>query len=357
MHFEIEYPNSVYIYDPYHVEGDTEQTEKNLQQHLSSAERKLYRQLRKSYLFGQEYQKFTGRSYLVRYPREHPTHFMWPADYFGQQHWVTSKETHFQQMPPEQLLTKINTRGKRRQLAPDAPRLLQEYRNKDEEGVLNMTLTVLSCAPRVLEIRNFLSPTEVAHVLDVAATERLSRSLTGNVDRDHDNDDESEGTRKTRTSTNSWVERERSPIIDAIYRRAADLLRIDEALLRSRGDGEYADLGFNGTIAESLQLVHYAPGEEYTAHHDFGFSSGRDKWQSQRFCTLLLYLNEGMVGGATSFPRWANAETFEELRAIPEVGKAVLFYSQLPDGNMDDLSQHQGKFVSSNGRFPCAACI
>lgn len=43
----------------------------------------------------------------------------------------------------------------------------------------------------------------------------------------------------------------------------------------------------------------------------------------------------------TSFPRWANAETFEELRVVPEVGKAILFYSQLPDGNMDDLSHHQ----------------
>ena len=53
-----------------------------------------------------------------------------------------------------------------------------------------------------------------------------------------------------------------------------------------------------------------------------------------------LYLNEGMKGGETSFPRWVNAETFRELKVVPVIGKAVLFYSQLPDGNFDDFSQH-----------------
>ena len=72
-----------------------------------------------------------------------------------------------------------------------------------------------------------------------------------------------------------------------------------------------------------------------------------------------------MRGGETSFPRWQNAESFEELKVKPEVGKAVLFYSQLPgmynvpkaellqlslthhlkDGNMDDFSQHEAKKV------------
>ena len=41
-----------------------------------------------------------------------------------------------------------------------------------------------------------------------------------------------------------------------------------------------------------------------------------------------------MKGGETSFPRWVNAETFEQLKVTPETGKAILFYSQLPDGNL-----------------------
>ena len=82
-----------------------------------------------------------------------------------------------------------------------------------------------------------------------------------------------------------------------------------------------------------------------SSHHDFGYARIDEEKQGARFATLLLYLNEGMIGGATSFPRWVNAETFRELRAVPEVGKAVLFYSQLPDGNLDDFSQHAAQPV------------
>ena len=63
-----------------------------------------------------------------------------------------------------------------------------------------------------------------------------------------------------------------------------------------------------------------------------------------RFATLLLYLNdEGLVGGETTFPRFVNAETFDKLKVQPKEGKAVLFYSQLPDGNLDDFSQHSAE--------------
>lgn len=76
------------------------------------------------------------------------------------------------------------------------------------------------------------------------------------------------------------------------------------------------------------------------SHHDFGYARIDEQQQGARFATLLLYLNEGMKGGETSFPRWVNAETFRELKTVPVIGKAVLFYSQLPDGNLDDFSQH-----------------
>jgi hypothetical protein len=41
---------------------------------------------------------------------------------------------------------------------------------------------------------------------------------------------------------------------------------------------------------------------EYTSHHDFGYSRIDGDEQGARFATLLLYLNEDMVGGETSFP-------------------------------------------------------
>ena len=187
------------------------------------------------------------------------------------------------------------------------------------------------------QCNSFLSQTEVDHMMILTTGMKLHRSTTaGDTTRDVERD----RTRNTRTSLNTWIYRENDLIVDTIYRRASDLLRIDEALLRPRSEEEYPNLKSKGSLAEALQLVHYDPGQEYTAHHDFGYADFSNKNQPARFATLLLYLNEGMIGGETQFPRWVNAETREGLKVEPKVGKAVLFYSQLPDGNMDDWSHH-----------------
>lgn len=197
---------------------------------------------------------------------------------------------------------------------------------------------VVGCsAPRAFEIDNFLSQTEVDHIMYLTTGMKLHRSTTaGGSDRDASRD----STASTRTSLNTWVYREKDTIVDTIYRRAADLLRIDEALLRPRSKDEYPHMKNSKSLAEALQLVHYDVGQEYTAHHDFGYADFSNKAQPARFATLLLYLNEGMEGGATQFPRYVNAENPQGLHVEPKVGKAVLFYSQLPDGNMDDWSHH-----------------
>ncbi|KAG7369976.1 2OG-Fe(II) oxygenase superfamily-domain containing protein [Nitzschia inconspicua] len=343
-----EYPQNYYVYDPYFVEGDPVQTEKNLKANLNKKERKQYDKWRKTLLFNEQYLNFTGRSYLANYlddgPRKAPSHFMWPADYFGQEHWVVTKETHFDRLPPSDDLDPILITGTKRVLKDGDPRILQEYRVKDEP-YMNMTLKVLSVIPRVFEIQNFLSPTEIDHILDLAGGIELHESTTGDVgtDRGSDRTKGLERKTKTRTSKNSWVPREKSPIIDAIYRRAADLTRIDEALLRSRDKDEHPEVPTKRKVCEELQLVHYGPEQEYTAHHDFGHTHIDDNLAGARFATILFYLNEGMEGGHTSFPRYVNGESFHELAVKPEAGKAVLFYSQLPDGNMDDFSQHAAK--------------
>jgi 2OG-Fe(II) oxygenase superfamily len=69
-------------------------------------------------------------------------------------------------------------------------------------------------------------------------------------------------------------------------------------------------------------------------------------FQATRFATVLLYLNDdGLKGGETAFPRWLNGNTSDALEVNPKVGKAVLFYNQLPDGNYDERSQHAAKPV------------
>jgi prolyl 4-hydroxylase len=139
---------------------------------------------------------------------------------------------------------------------------LADYRVKDQV-VMNMTMKALSCAPRVFEIPNFLSQAEVDHILQIAGGIDLAESTTGDVGQTSKKvSGEDEKMRKTRTSKNTWVTREQSPIIDAIYRRSADLLRIDESLLRYRDKSERPEMPTQNGIAESLQLVHYDPKQE-----------------------------------------------------------------------------------------------
>lgn len=178
--------------------------------------------------------------------------------------------------------------------------MLTEYRQPDQE-TLNLTLRVLSCAPRVYMIDDFLSDVEVDHFLQLATGMKLSRSTTsGNF---ADEKVEKNGVANTRTSENSWVYRHASPIIDSIYRRAADLLHIDEALMRPRTAEEFPGVPSKHSIAEALQLVRYTEGQEYTAHHDFGTSLGPKRvlqLRMQTYCSLPFYRLCSNLGRTTA---------------------------------------------------------
>jgi prolyl 4-hydroxylase len=127
--------------------------------------------------------------------------------------------------------------------------------------------------------------------------------------------------------------------MNAIVRRAADVLKIDEALMRHRTTDEMPDHPNRKPINEDLQVVHYSQSQQYTAHHDFGYPNSKPNAPS-RSINLCMYLNEGMEGGETAFPRWRNADTTDGVKAVPQKGKAMIFYMKNPDGNLDDLSQH-----------------
>jgi prolyl 4-hydroxylase len=143
---------------------------------------------------------------------------------------------------------------------------------------------------------------------------------------------------QTRSSSNAWLSRQHSTLAESLYQRAAHVLGIDPHLLQGDHD---QDARYH-SIAESIQVVHYkAGGEEYHAHHDFVYPSVTHRYQPTRFATLLVYLNSVTDGGgATRFPRAVNKEKAEGIEVKPQQGRAVLFYNLLPDGNVDDLSQH-----------------
>ncbi|CAJ1953635.1 unnamed protein product [Cylindrotheca closterium] len=322
--FQVVKGNSLYIYDPI---GSLKEAQKT----LPSPELERYKLQYDNLAFNNLYEQFTGRQWLALYGRkEAPRYYMWPAESFGQVHTVVTKETHLLELPSDDRFEKmipLNCHD------PELREALQQYKGSEETLILNMT--VVSVAPRVFEIKNFLSPAEVQHVLEVALGMKLSQSTTkaGSVGQERTDD-------ATRTSKNSWLSRHRSPIIDSIIRRSADLLQMDEALFRRRNkDEEYLVPETKIPISERLQLVHYDVGQQYTPHHDFSIPSTKHG-QPSRFATILFYLNDVQSGGETSFPRWMNGEKKDILRVAPEVGKAVLFYNQLPDGNYDERSQH-----------------
>ena len=113
--------------------------------------------------------------------------------------------------------------------------------------------------PDQVEIQNFLSDLEIDHLLQVANEKNMATSTTqaGKHAKVTEQQD-------SRSSTNTWIGRHQSIITDAIYRRAADVLQIDEKFFRYRRKLEIPEMSESKVgITESLQLVHYDVGQQY----------------------------------------------------------------------------------------------
>ena len=135
-------------------------------------------------------------------------------------------------------------------------------------------------------------------------------------------------------------------------------------------------------IVEAMQLVRYEAGEEYTAHHDFTYPSMKNRHQPRRYVTVLLYLTgegdvidengirhsaaflskktngndnvavvDGLQGGETVFPRAITTSNHDGIKVKPRSGNAIVFYNVLPDGNLDDHSQHAGGKVERGVKY------
>lgn len=331
---------SLHYYDPFN--GDYAKAKKALKDDTKLS---YYHMQLLNKKFAEQYKAFTNTDWLGLYGQRHaPRYHMWRADYFGQTHIVTSTSTSFIEAPAENEIARgLSGYGPR----PDELSRVRKHRG--QKAIKTMTLKVLSCAPRVFEIEDFLSPYEISHVLKIAHESTDFRSSSVSASEASDSADDS----NVRTSTNTWIDRRKDIVIDAIYQRAADVLQIKEALLRWRRKTEIPEVPPDESqlsIAESLQLVHYSVGQKYQPHHDF-FMPPLVHGQPARFATLLLYLNTVTAGGETTFPVWRNAHTNEPLKVTPTPGKAVLFYNMLPDGNYDQYSLHEAAPVLQGEKY------
>jgi len=248
--------------------------------------------------FFQKYQEDTGIAWhhhhnsstaaesILTSSRAAPTMHMWSASHVGETHEVFTQHGHW-----------------------TCDGFASQCQNKE---TLSLTLTAVSTAPRVFIIPDFMNDFECERIIQLGQ-KGMNVSLTGNgYSSDY------------RTSTTAWLHRRISPIIDSLYRRAADLLQVDERELARR--------------SEQLQIVNYHFGEEYKSHHDWTRRDGLGP--NSRYLTLLLYLTDQIdenAGGETSFP---NAKA-GPIAIKPVKGTAALFYNLLPDGNGDVDSLHQ----------------
>ena len=93
-------------------------------------------------------------------------------------------------------------------------------------------------------------------------------------------------------------------------------------------------------LFEPSQLLHYAPGERFKAHHDYfdpGNEASRQQLErfGQRIATFLIYLNDSYSGGATSFPSIG-------LNYRGDIGDGLFFANVTREGTPDALTLHAG---------------
>jgi prolyl 4-hydroxylase len=281
---------------------------------LTQEEEVQYKMQKLNQEFAKHYLIHSGRSWLSHFPRAFPIYHMWTAEYFGQVHTADSEVLH--------------DKG-------DANSKIEKY-----------TLEVASVTPRVFKIRNFLSASECDTLIQTAVQNGL---LTSTVNAGG-NGTVSQQRRDflTRFSSNTWITRDHHMnLTDSIYRRASHILKIDESYLGHKApiDDSVDDAKYH-SIAESLQVIRYKKGEEYAPHHDWVLPRQQNPYQPSRFATLLIYLNDDYEGGQTVFPRSVNQQYHEGIKIQPQQGTAILFYNMLPDGNVDDLSQHGSEKVT-----------
>lgn len=93
-------------------------------------------------------------------------------------------------------------------------------------------------------------------------------------------------------------------------------------------------------LFEPVQVLHYAPGQEFKPHHDFfdpklpGHAEQIRK-HGQRIATFLIYLNDDYTGGETAFPH-------AQISYRGKAGDALFIANVERSGQPDALTLHAG---------------
>jgi prolyl 4-hydroxylase len=104
-------------------------------------------------------------------------------------------------------------------------------------------------------------------------------------------------------------------------------------------------LGIRAEYGEGIQAQRYDVGQQFKAHWDY-FEPGTDEYQryaafrGNRSWTFMVYLNEGMQGGATRFTKSGFA-------VQPKAGMALFWNNLREDGSPNPAMMHCGEPVTA----------
>ena len=170
---------------------------------------------------------------------------------------------------------------------------------------------------------NVISPIECAYLIELAKPHIKRAGVV--LDEGYK---ESEG----RTGSNHWLKYDEDDVVKSIGQRISGIVGLPLA------------------YAESMQIIHYGPEQEYRPHFDaFNLSLPKGqraaKWGGQRLVTALVYLNTVEAGGATQFPKLGIT-----VPALP--GRMVIFHNTTGDiSGPHPLSLHAGMPVEAGEKW------
>jgi len=151
----------------------------------------------------------------------------------------------------------------------------------------------------VREFPEFLSAEECEHIIGLARPRIFKSTIV--------NQGEYKEGSLSRTSSSAFLKNLDDSLVRRVKRRVAELSETD---LRCQ---------------EPLQVTYYQKGQYYTPHFDSLMSGGLEMGESgDRYCTVIIYLNDDFEGGHTRFYKTG-------VRVKPERGKAVFFLNLTED--------------------------
>jgi len=180
---------------------------------------------------------------------------------------------------------------------------LSQYQCRD-----SYSMQVIHRDPLIIYVDNFLIHGEADYIRNISQNRMMrsyvAESAVGNV------------VSNVRTSSSAFLDEQEDAVVSCIEARASKIT------------------GIPLVDCEPLQVVRYYVNQQYEPHFDYfprhDLVDPMSKQSGQRYVTVLAYVNDGMAGGVTVFPKL-------QLSVTPRKGAAVMWYNV----GLDEIEDHR----------------